>query len=180
MPEESLHDATMSRFLILTMLICAGLGCTPSRPPPATVPHVDLARYAGTWYEIARYDYWFERGLVGVTASYTDRPDGRIDVLNRGRKDSLTGKESSATAIAWMVAPGELKVRFFWPFAGDYWIIGLADDYRWAVVGAPGRDYLWFLARAPQPAAADLAQMRAVAQAAGFDLEPLLSVPQGQ
>ena len=180
MSAETMHDTAMNRFLILTLLICAGFGCTPSRPPPATVPNVDLARYAGTWYEIARYDHWFERGLVGVTASYTVRPDGRIDVLNRGRQDSLSGSESRATATAWVVAPGQLKVRFFWPFAGDYWIIGLADDYRWAVVGAPGRDYLWFLHRSPQPAEADVTTMRTVATEAGYDLQPLLPVLQAQ
>jgi apolipoprotein D and lipocalin family protein len=166
----------MIRSLLFIGCLFLCLGCTPTRPPPATVPRVDLARYAGTWYEIARYDHWFERDLEGVTATYTVRSDGRIDVLNRGRKGALNGPESYATAIAWVVAPGQLKVSFFWPFAGDYWVLGVAEDYRWAVVGAPGRDYLWFLARSPRPAPADLEQMRAVATAAGYDLQTLLPV----
>ena len=154
------------------------VGCAPQRPPPATVAAVDLPRYMGPWYEIARYDHWFERDLVAVTATYALLPDSRISVVNQGRKATLDGPVKTATATAWAVAPAQLKVRFFWPFAGDYWVIGLEPSYRWAVVGTPNRDYLWLLHREANPPAADVAAMRAVAATAGFDLNPLQTVPQ--
>jgi apolipoprotein D and lipocalin family protein len=162
----------------LLLLLVALTGCAPSRPPPATVPAVDLTRYAGTWYEIERFDHWFERGLVGVTAQYTLLPDGRIAVLNRGYDGTLDGKSETATATAWVVGPARLKVRFFWPFAGDYWILGLDDQYRWAVVGTPDRGYLWLLHREAHPPAADIADMRAIAEKAGYDLTGLRAVLQ--
>ena len=161
--------------IITTLLLD---GCSSGRPPPATVPAVDLVRYAGAWFEIARFDHWFERDLTAVTALYVLRPDGDIDVTNRGRIGSFTGAEKNATAKAWVVAPGKLKVRFFWPFTGDYWIIGLDADYRWAVIGAPDRDYLWLLHRDAHPPAAEVAHMREVARSAGYDLAPLLMVEQ--
>ena len=166
-------------FLSMIFMILAGVtGCAPSRPPPATVDAVDLTRYAGTWYEIERFDHWFERGLVGVTAHYSLRPDGRIAVLNSGYAKTLDGKLDTATATAWVVGPAKLKVRFFWPFAGDYWILGLDDHYRWAVVGTPDRGYLWLLHREAHPPAADIATMKATAEKAGFDLTGLRAVPQ--
>ncbi len=166
-------------FLSMIFIFLAGVtGCTPSRPPPATVAAVDLTRYAGTWYEIERFDHWFERGLVGVTAQYSLRPDGRIAVLNSGHAKTLDGKLDIATATAWVVGPAKLKVRFFWPFAGDYWILGLEDTYRWAVVGTPDRGYLWLLHREAHPPAADIATMKSIAEKVGFDLSGLRAVPQ--
>ena len=106
----------------LLLILVALAGCAPSRPAPDTVPTVDLTRYAGTWFEIERFDHWFERGLVGVTANYTLQPDGRIAVLNSGYSKTLDGTVDTATATAWTVGPAKLKVRFFWPFAGDYWM----------------------------------------------------------
>jgi apolipoprotein D and lipocalin family protein len=162
----------------LCLAFCLAVGCAPQRPPPVTVAAVDLPRYMGTWYEISRYDHWFERDLVAVTATYALLPDSRISVVNQGHKTTLDGPVQTATATAWAVAPAQLKVRFFWPFAGDYWIIGLDPSYHWAVVGTPKRDFLWFLHREPDPPAADVAVMRAVATTAGFDLTPLQPVPQ--
>jgi lipocalin len=166
------------RALPFLLLLVALVGCGPSRPPPDTVPAVDLTRYAGTWYEIERFDHWFERGMVGVTAQYTLLPDGRIAVLNRGYDGTLEGKSKTASATAWAVGPARLKVRFFWPFAGDYWILGLDDDYRWAVVGTPDRSYLWLLHREAHPAPADIADMRVIAEKAGYDLTGLRAVLQ--
>jgi apolipoprotein D and lipocalin family protein len=169
----------ISLLLVLVFLSLLALaGCAPSRPPPDTVSAVDLPRYAGTWYEIERFDHWFERGLVGVTANYTLRPDGRIAVLNSGYDKTLDGKLDTATATAWTVGPAKLKVRFFWPFAGDYWVLGLDDNYRWAVVGTPDRGYLWLLHREAQPPAGDVVTMKAIAEKAGFDLTGLSIVPQ--
>jgi len=117
-----------------------------------TVPHVELARYLGTWYEIASYPQRFQKGCTGTTATYTLRADGTIEVLNRCARDSLTGRVTVARGRAKVVdknSNARLKVSFFWPFWGDYWIIDLGRDYEYAVVGHPSRKYLWILSRAP-------------------------------
>jgi apolipoprotein D and lipocalin family protein len=126
-------------------------------PPLETVAHVDLPRYLGTWYEIASFPQRFQRGCTATTANYSLRRDGDIDVLNRCRKGSLDGKEQSALGRARVVdraTNAKLQVSFFRPFWGDYWIIDLAADYSYAVVGHPGRDYLWILSRTPTMAEA--------------------------
>lgn len=95
----------------------------------------------------------FQRGCVGVTARYSLRTDGDIDVVNVCRKDTLDGKERSVRGKAWIVdkaTNAKLKVRFFWSFTGAYWIIDLDRDYQWAVVGHPDRTYYWILSRTPQ------------------------------
>ena len=120
--------------------------------PIQTVPHVDLTRYLGTWYEIAAFPQWFQRGCTCTTAQYSLRSDGGIDVLNNCRLDSPTGKLKTAKGRAQVVdraTNAKLEVSFFWPFRGDYWIIDLGPDYEYAVVGHPNRDYLWILARKP-------------------------------
>lgn len=121
-------------------------------PPLGTVAHVDLGRYVGTWYEIAAFPQRFQRGCTATTATYTLRSDGDLDVLNRCRKGTLEGEERSARGRARVVdraTNARLAVSFFRPFWGDYWIIDLAGDYSYAVVGHPGRDYLWILGRTP-------------------------------
>ena len=120
--------------------------------PLQTVPSVDLSRYVGTWYEIASYPQRFQKGCTGTTATYTMRPDGQIDVLNRCSRDSLNGRVTVARGRAKVVdksTNAKLKVSFFWPFWGDYWIIDLGQDYEYAVVGHPKRKYLWVLSRTP-------------------------------
>ena len=113
------------------------------------VPHVDLNRYVGRWYEIARLPNRFEKKCAGsVTATYSLRSDGTIEVVNRCRKSS--GDYTTATGKAKIVdktTNAKLKVTFFWPFYGDYWILELGDNYEYAVVGAPNRKYLWILSR---------------------------------
>jgi apolipoprotein D and lipocalin family protein len=119
-------------------------------PPLQTVSYVDLNRYMGTWYEIASFPQWFQKGCVASTATYTLRNDGDVDVLNQCREKALDGKPKDAKGKAWVVDPksnAKLKVRFFWPFSGDYWIIDLSPDYQYAVVGHPKRNYLWILSR---------------------------------
>lgn len=121
-------------------------------PPLRTVPSVDLSRYVGTWYEIASYPQRFQKGCTGTTATYTLRADGKIDVLNRCSRDSLNGRVTVARGRAKVVdknTNAKLKVSFFWPFWGDYWIIDLGRDYEYAVVGHPKRKYLWVLSRKP-------------------------------
>ncbi|BBO67595.1 membrane protein [Desulfosarcina alkanivorans] len=122
------------------------------KAPPTPVSSVDLTRYLGTWYEIASYPAWFQRGCTGSTAHYSLLPDGRIKVVNRCFKNGLDGPQKKSTGKAEVVensSNARLKVWFFWPFKGDYWIIGLDPDYQWAVVGVPSRKYLWILSRTP-------------------------------
>jgi apolipoprotein D and lipocalin family protein len=122
-------------------------------PELKTVEHVDVARYMGTWYEIAKFPQRFEKGLVGVTAKYTLLPDGKVRVQNSGYKESFNGKLQTAKGMARVVdaaTNAKLRVSFFWPFAGDYWIIELGKDYEYAVVGEESRKYLWILSRTPQ------------------------------
>jgi len=124
-----------------------------SSKPLQTVDFVDLNRYVGQWYEIARYQHRFQEGCVGSKATYTLRDDGKISVLNECYKNSLTGELRSAQGKAWVVdkkTNAKLKVSFFWPFAGDYWIIDLGEQYEYAVVGHPTRKYLWILSRTPE------------------------------
>lgn len=121
--------------------------------PLAVVDSVDLDRYLGKWYEIARYPAWFQRNCTAVTAEYSLRDDGKIKVVNSCRKKSLDGKLKSANGRAKIVVDGnnaKLKVSFFGPFWGDYWILDLDPDYNWAVVGMPSRKYLWILNRSPE------------------------------
>ncbi len=138
--------------LVLMALGCATSTSRQGLPPLQTVPHVDLEKYLGTWYEIASFPQSFQKGCTGTTASYSLRSDGKIEVLNRCRQGSLEGKEKTAKGRARVVDPAtnaKLKVSFFGPFWGDYWIIDLAPDYSYAVVGHPSRDYLWILSRTP-------------------------------
>jgi apolipoprotein D and lipocalin family protein len=117
-----------------------------------TVRSVDLSRYLGTWYEIARYPNRFQRDCYRSTATYSLRDDGDIKVVNACRRGGPDGEEKLVEGRAWVVdkaTNAKLRVRFFWPFWGSYWIIDLGDDYEYAVVGHPGRGYLWILSRTP-------------------------------
>lgn len=145
------HLVLLPLLVLAASLGWAGPG-SAKEPPPETVPHVDLSRYVGTWYEIASYPAWFQKGCTGTTATYAIRDDGRIDVVNRCARDSLTGRITVAKGKARVVDPAtnaKLKVSFFWPFWGDYWILDLGKDYEYAVVGHPARKYLWILSRTP-------------------------------
>lgn len=118
--------------------------------PPITVPHVDLERYTGVWYEIARYPNRFQKNCLHSKATYTLRDDGNLSVLNQCSDKDAPGKIRTTRGKAWVVdkkSNAKLKVSFFWPFAGDYWIIGLGPDYEYAVIGHPKRKYLWILSR---------------------------------
>lgn len=121
-------------------------------PPLATVPHVDLDRYQGTWYEIASFPQRFQRGCTDTTATYRVRGDGQIAVFNRCRRGGLDGRETSIRGRARVTdasSNAKLEVSFFRPLWGAYWILDLGDDYEYAVVGHPSRDYLWILGRTP-------------------------------
>ena len=117
------------------------------------IKNVDLNRYVGTWYEIARFPHSFEKNLTGVTATYTLRDDGRISVLNQGYKHTLDGKLKKARAVAKVPdksQPGKLKVYFFPLFGAAYNILELdQENYQYALVGSSSADYLWILGREP-------------------------------
>lgn len=114
----------------------------------STVKELDLPRYLGTWYEIARFDHKFERGLQGVTATYSMRDDGKIKVLNQGYENTLEGKLSVAEGKAKLTDdPGKLKVSFFWIFYADYFVMELDENYRWVLIGSSSDKYLWILSR---------------------------------
>jgi apolipoprotein D and lipocalin family protein len=161
----------------LVLLIFAAAGVTASSAaetrPLEVVPHVDVQRYLGTWYEIATIPQRFQKGCVAVTAHYSLRAGGKIDVVNACRKETLDGKAKSVRGKAWIVdktTNAKLKVSFFWPFAGDYWIIDLDPDYQWAVVGHPARTYLWILCRKPRMDGALYEELLSRIAAKGYDL----------
>lgn len=155
-------------------------------PPVRTVPFVDLGRYAGNWFEIARFPNRFQQQCLGdVRASYARRPDGRLDVVNRCRTAEAETEARGVARIVDEQAFAKLKVRFapawlsWLPMVwGDYWVIGLARDYSWAVVGEPGRKYLWILARTPRLDDQSIAAARAAARDNGFEVERLVPTPQ--
>jgi apolipoprotein D and lipocalin family protein len=116
------------------------------------VKDFEIEKYLGTWYEIARYDHRFERDLVGVTAKYSWRDDGKIKVENSGFNKTLDGEKSTSTGKAKIpdnTRPAHLKVSFFWFFYADYYVLELDEDYQWAVVGSSSDKYLWILSRTP-------------------------------
>jgi apolipoprotein D and lipocalin family protein len=118
-----------------------------------TVKTVDINRYMGTWYEIARFPHSFEKGLVGVTATYSMRKDGKIKVVNKGYKNTLKGKEKTAVGkakIPDLNDPAKIKVSFFLFFYGDYFITELDENYQWALIGSNSDKYLWILSRSPK------------------------------
>lgn len=117
----------------------------------STVKELELPHYLGTWYEIARFDHRFERGLVGVKATYSMRDDGKIKVLNQGYENTLDGKLSVAEGKAKLTdEPGKLKVSFFWIFYADYFVMELDENYKWALIGSKSDKYLWILSRTPK------------------------------
>ena len=161
---------------LVTSCVLSQHGAIPDPPPLQTVAHVDLNRYLGLWYEIGRYPNSFQKGCLGSTALYTARPNGEIDVLNSCR-DEQDGSLREAKGRAWVVdkaSNARLKVSFFWPFRGDYWIIDLGQEYEYAVVGTPNRKYLWILSRTPEMHPAILAKILLNVEKQGFVRDNLL------
>jgi apolipoprotein D and lipocalin family protein len=141
-----------------------------------TVPYVDLNRYAGKWYEIASYPQRFQKGCHCTTAEYTLSDKGYVIVENRCNRDSVNGKQSYIKGKAFVqkdTGNAKLYVQFFWPFKAKYWIIDLADDYSYAVVGHPNREYLWILSRTSKMDNAVYQQILSKLQSKGFDVTKL-------
>ena len=134
------------------LMFSVAVAAVSKAPPLSVVEEVDLDRYLGTWFEIASYPAWFAKNCTGVTAEYSLREGGGISVVNRCYKGALDGKLKEARGRAKVVDPetnAKLKVSFFGPFWGDYWILELDPEYQWVLVGEPKRKYLWILSRTP-------------------------------
>jgi len=168
--------------LVLSIaLVSACAHGKPDMPPLRTVESVDFGRYVGTWYEIASFPHRFQEGCVASMAIYALRSDGQIAVENRCREGSFDGRERSVRGRAWVVDPAttaKLKVSFFWPFRGDYWIIDLDPDYQYAVVGHPSREYLWILSRTRRMDEAVFQSILKRLQDQGYDTARLRRTPQ--
>jgi apolipoprotein D and lipocalin family protein len=163
----------------LLLVIVFGLAaCTGIPEGIEPVDTFELEPYLGTWYELARLDHRFERGLSNVTATYTLRDDGGVDVVNRGYRADK-GEWDEATGKAYFVdSPdvGRLKVSFFGPFYGAYNVFELGDNYEYSLVAGPDRSYLWILGRDPELPPDLLDELIGKAQAAGFDTAELIIV----
>lgn len=177
----------MKRTLLITlffMLFCSNCQTQTSKPmmDNSTVKGVDLDRYLGKWYEIARFDHSFERGIVGATASYSIRPDGKIRVLNEGYKNTLNGKHKVAAGKAKVPDPkdqSKLKVSFFLNFYADYLIMELDQvHYQYAMIGSKSADYLWILSRTPVLQDDIYNMLIKKAEKRGYAIENLIKVPQ--
>jgi len=175
----------MKEISILTIMFCIFLGCNNSAKTQSqvmkTVENVDLQRYMGTWYEIARFPHSFEKGLFGVTATYTLKKNGKVEVLNQGYKDSLTGKLKRAKGFAKVPdpnVPGRLMVYFFWPFGGEYLILDLDENYQHVLVGSSSKNYLWILSRSMQMSDTTYYNIVTKAKSLGFDTSKLEKVTQ--
>ena len=146
--------------------------------PITPVAELDLTRYAGRWYEVARFPVAFQRGCTATTADYGLLSDGRLSVVNRCRRGSPDGPESRIAGTATPVGPGQLSVRLgLIPFAGPYWVLWVAEDFGTAVVGVPSGRAGWILNRSPEIAPARLERARAVLAANGYDPADLILTP---
>jgi apolipoprotein D and lipocalin family protein len=169
----------MRPLLLLLLALLSACTGVPEGVQPVTGFQAD--RYLGRWYEIARLDHGFERGLSRVTAEYTRRDDGSIAVLNRGWSDAEKRWKQAEGTARFVQSPdiGFLKVSFFGPFYGSYVVFELdRQDYRYALVSGPDKSYLWMLARSPTLDAATRDRLVARAAAAGFDTSQLIFVDQ--
>lgn len=181
------HIRRAARSALAAILLAGGVAChapRPDAPPLAAAAHVDLDRYAGRWYEIAKIPNRFQRQCVSdTTATYTRSADGTVAVVNRCR--TRDGRLDEARAVARVVDPrsnAKLEVSFFsllgWrPVWGDYWVLAVGPDYEYAVVGEPGRRYGWILSRMPALPAATRATINRQLHALGYAPEQFVDSP---
>jgi apolipoprotein D and lipocalin family protein len=164
--------------LLILLMVCP---TTIYSQPLQTTAYVDLKKYAGKWYEIASFPQRFQKGCHCTTAEYTLSEKGYVIVKNSCRKNSMTGKLKSIRGKAFVVkgsGNAKLKVQFFWPIRGKYWIIDLAEDYSYAVVSHPNRKYLWILSRTPVMDDVVYGQILSRLKEKGLDIEKLKKTPQ--
>ncbi|MBW9060360.1 lipocalin family protein [Agrobacterium pusense] len=166
---------------IITMLGAVLAACSPVGPSgnpsvPQPVKPVEIDRYAGHWFELARYENQFERDCEAVTADYSLREDGMVRVLNTCREGGIAGKRKASEGRAKIVKDSgnaKLKVSFFGLFYGDYWILDRAADYSWSIVGEPSGRYLWILTRTPKPRKTIRNMLVEKTKALGYDVDML-------
>lgn len=167
------------KILLLVLLLGVTLSACTSKPENVEpVSDFDAQQYLGKWYEIARLDHSFEEGLSNVTATYSQREDGGIKVLNRGFNDE-EGQWEEAEGKAYFVddeSTGWLKVSFFGPFYASYVVADLDENYQWSLVTGPDKDYLWILARQPTMDKSRLKALIQQAAAMGYDTDALIFV----
>jgi len=161
--------------LLIVSFLVSGCSSIPKNASPElqVVPYVDIERYLGKWYEIALYPNWFEKGCFRSTAFYEKLENGQIKVTNQCRMHGTNGELNEAIGnadIADNKTNAKLKVQFFWPFKGDYWIIDLDKDYQYAIVSEPGRQYLWILSRTPNMDVQTLEILKEKIRSKGFNL----------
>ena len=165
-----------SAMLVLSMAVFTGCRSTRQSVDLTPLANVDLPRYLGCWYEIARFDHWFVRGMTHTKASYTMREDGDIQVVNSGLKD---GKIKMSTGRAKRTdQQGLLRVSFFWPFYGDYRILWLDENYHYALVGGGDFSYLWILSRTSTIDLSIKNSILSEARRRGYDTDKLIWVEQ--
>ncbi len=138
------------------------------------VPHVELERYLGKWYEIAHLPAKFQEGCDETTATYTLLKDGNVSVLNECVKNGKVKVAKGTAKVVDKSSNAKLKVSFFWPFYGDYWIIDLGKDYEYAVVGTPNRKYLWVLSRTPRMDEELYSRLIGSTKSKGFNVDALI------
>ncbi|GGH29844.1 apolipoprotein D and lipocalin family protein [Cribrihabitans marinus] len=179
----------MLRSLLAALLILPSTGVSAAEYRDRSVPmsvetDLDVKRYMGRWYEIARFPNRFEKGCQGVTADYALREDGKVRVVNTCRKGAPDGPAEQARGVARVAAPGRLEVTFvpflsFLPFLwGDYWVLDVTEDYDVAVIGNPDGSTGWILARDPQIDERTFQAAAKVLQKNGYDTSALKRVPQ--
>jgi apolipoprotein D and lipocalin family protein len=138
------------------------------------VPHVDLEKYLGKWYEIAHLPFRFEDDCTDITATYSLSKDGNVSVLNECLRDGKLKQAKGKAKVVDKNTGAKLKVTFFWPFSADYWIIDLGKDYDYAVVGTPNRKYVWILSRTPKMDDKLFSQLIESVKSKGFDVNNLI------
>ncbi len=170
---NSCREKTSFCLLAPFILLFCLTGCGGDYPPLDVVGSVELSKYLGKWYEIGSIPVRQQKGCACTTAEYSLDEDGDIAVVNSCRK----GEETSRAEGTAFIVPGsnnaKLRVQFFWPFRGDYWILDLADDYSYAVVGTPSREYCWILSRNPSMPEDTFAVLTARLKQRGFDVSKL-------
>jgi apolipoprotein D and lipocalin family protein len=145
-----------------------------NRAVPEPAKPVDLNRYLGRWYEIARHEYLFEEGMDAVTADYSRLAADKIGVTNAGTRGGKRKVARAKGAVADKETGAKLKLSFFGPlYVGDYWVLDHADDYSWSIVGEPGGRYLWLLSRSPRPGDKEVDALFARAKSLGYDTSAL-------
>jgi apolipoprotein D and lipocalin family protein len=173
-----MSDMRKSILILITIMIFSS---AQSQKLPSVVSSVDLNKYKGVWYEIARLPNFFERKLKCASATYTLRDDGKITVLNKGNYISDPQKSTSSHGVAWVPdkkSPAKLKVQFFWPFSGDYWIMELDKEYQYVLVGDPSLKYLWILAREKKMDESTYGMLLQKAINNGYDVKSIIRVKQ--